>query len=1174
MKRLLVVIAWALVPILVSSSLAQTGDGYVGIYADAAGTVPCTNIPNYTGTTLYVIAKTAGESANGITGAEFRIEVTDPSGWYLSYTPPGTASIVMGNPIDTDPDPNAGGGVNLGFPSCQVPDSSGQVRFGTLSVFNASGSATDLLVKRHSQPTNPDFGCALFVRCDDPYYTKVCMTSAPPDSCTLGTQKTGLAAVEDPAYFVAALNEGNGSDPDPDPELPDNGPQLLAMIKDGIVSFPPGETRASLAGTTIRSAQLATVLASHDVQVIAKAFPSFDLADTVGTARTGETVRLMNYSRIYRLILPSQGDAEALRTDLRPIPEVLFVHHDGGVGLDGSCTFDSIPSCVTTVTNCPNDSLFAEQWALVNWEQSAGACDADIDADEAWELTTGTPTVKIGVFDTGIFYEHEDVAGKATGEMGHTNPVEHGTFVACIAAANTNNLKGIAGLDHNARLVAKLLPQHTTEAADSIIVRKVREAATESLHVLNNSWYLSWTPCCVPGRFSDTVRGAFRDYYMSNGVAVASMGNEGLRGSPVQYPAAFGQGIIAVGATNNRDEIAEFSSWGDHIGVAAPGVLILSCFPMFQNPTTLYNTWEGTSFAAPHVAGLAGLLFSYAELYNDDVEQIIRLSAEDKGPAGPDSIYGTGRINARAALDGRVGFGLRQRELRHGLVRACRNDHRKLLHTQDVRVQPPGLDRGAHRLGADGRRERQVRLLGPRGASGDRRRGVHGGRRCGLGAEAHEQESSEVDWAAPSLAAESGRHAARDLRRVGSPGAGAARGADRGRHARFHVGREDREWAPSLFRALLGSAAGGRAGAEPETGGAPVAQRRRVGADALKQIEEVIPMRLLGQHGVLASRLLVALLVSGVSQVAGQPPWVFPIHHESPSWSSTGLIAYQDRGIVYVDSLYGSYLRSDSLAGIWVLDPGSGEKRRVLPWGLDVDWSPDGTQLLVSTGQIYTVNADGTGLRRLTSAGRNFFPAWSPDGEWIAFDSNYTLPLDAIWIMRSDGSERQVIGPTGARMPEWRPDGSLIVHVRDGLHIATMTTQGDDIRQLTTNGGNSHPEYSPDGSHIACERKEPIGLPQVWLMNADGSDQRQLTTRGGGSPSWSPDGRKIVFVREDWTRDDPELGVLWVIDVATGEETQLTHQWPEQCATWPDCDTATDEKSWSHVKELYRRPGL
>ena len=331
------------------------------------------------------------------------------------------------------------------------------------------------------------------------------------------------------------------------------------------------------------------------------------------------------------------------------------------------------------------------------------------------------------------------------------------------------------------------------------------------------------------------------------------------------------------------------------------------------------------------------------------------------------------------------------------------------------------------------------------------------------------------------------------------------------------------------------------------------------------------PRRL--RRGTLVLSLVGVSLFSATSKVTAQISPVFTIHHESPSWSSAGLIAYLDKGIVFMDSVTGGTITSDSLAGIWVLHPETGEKRRVTPVGRSPDWSPDGTKLVLSTSQIYSVNADGSDLRRLTSAGRNFFPAWSHDGEWLAFDSNYTLPVDAIWIMRPDGSERQVIGPTGARMPEWHPDGSLIVHIRGNWQVATMTHQGSDIRFLTANAQNSHPEYSPDGSRIAYERKG-AGLPEVWVMNADGSDQRRMTTRGGASPSWSPDGRRIVFVLEDWSRDDPELGVLWVIDVETGEERQLTHKWPEQCATWPLCPTtATDAKSWSDMKILYGRPG-
>jgi hypothetical protein len=79
-----------------SPLLGQTGDGYIGIYRDSLGTEACASVPQYTGVTLFVIAKTAGQSADGIAGAEFRIEITAPEGWYISYNPPSSANIVSG----------------------------------------------------------------------------------------------------------------------------------------------------------------------------------------------------------------------------------------------------------------------------------------------------------------------------------------------------------------------------------------------------------------------------------------------------------------------------------------------------------------------------------------------------------------------------------------------------------------------------------------------------------------------------------------------------------------------------------------------------------------------------------------------------------------------------------------------------------------------------------------------------------------------------------------------------------------------------------------------------------------------------------------------------------------------------------------------------------------------
>ena len=212
MKRLSTLIIGALAPLTLTfcTSLAYAGDGYIGIYADAAGTLPCTTVPPLSGTTLYVIAKLEGASAGGISGAEFRIEVGNPSGWSLSYTPP-SADVIMGNALDLNPqDPDDGSGVNIAFGACRQPVD-GMVAMGTILVANFSGGPNELLVKRHSRPTNPGYECALFTLCDEPVYTKRCMTPTLADSCYLPVQKVTLSAAGDPVVFSTGINQ---------PELP------------------------------------------------------------------------------------------------------------------------------------------------------------------------------------------------------------------------------------------------------------------------------------------------------------------------------------------------------------------------------------------------------------------------------------------------------------------------------------------------------------------------------------------------------------------------------------------------------------------------------------------------------------------------------------------------------------------------------------------------------------------------------------------------------------------------------------------------------------------------------------------------------------------------------------------------------------------------------------------
>jgi Tol biopolymer transport system component len=284
----------------------------------------------------------------------------------------------------------------------------------------------------------------------------------------------------------------------------------------------------------------------------------------------------------------------------------------------------------------------------------------------------------------------------------------------------------------------------------------------------------------------------------------------------------------------------------------------------------------------------------------------------------------------------------------------------------------------------------------------------------------------------------------------------------------------------------------------------------------------------------------------------------FPMHHQHPSWSRQGLVCFEDLGVVRVDSS-GLYEVDPSLAGLWVLDPTSRERRRIISFGHTPTWSPDGSKIAFSVGQIVVVNADGSEVTQLTFDKPHYFPSWSPSGEWIAYDD-----AQHVWVMRADGTDPRNIGQVeqpGSRYPSWSQDGSKILFIgyvgavwpTAGSEVFVMDASGTNSRRLSRNQTDDRfPVFSPDGRQIAYSgqflgvNNWEDSLPQIWLMKADGTGARQITTQGGYHPSWSPDGTKIVFTRENWVCNTPENGVLWMIDVRTGVETQLTTKWPEQ----------------------------
>jgi Tol biopolymer transport system component len=215
-------------------------------------------------------------------------------------------------------------------------------------------------------------------------------------------------------------------------------------------------------------------------------------------------------------------------------------------------------------------------------------------------------------------------------------------------------------------------------------------------------------------------------------------------------------------------------------------------------------------------------------------------------------------------------------------------------------------------------------------------------------------------------------------------------------------------------------------------------------------------------------------------------------------------------------------------------------------------WSPDGRRLAYvsdrsGNSEIYVVNADGSGGRRLTrNTTVDDFPVWSPDGRRILFERRHG-PRRELHVMNADGSGERMLarGWGGA----WSPDGWRIAFRsdRDGNgEIYVMNADGSGQRRLTRNpSSDGGPVWSPDGRKLLFIRFRP-GNGEIYVMNPDGSGQRNLTRSPGGdsSPAWSPDGRKIVFLSK---RDG--IGEVYVMNADGSGQKDLTHLKGEGNAT-------------------------
>jgi hypothetical protein len=417
------------------------------------------------------------------------------------------------------------------------------------------------------------------------------------------------------------------------------------------------------------------ILAKHKLNKLKKTFKVSD-AEKIKrkfpkrTLRTDKKAKTPVLSNIHTLTFPENADIKAVIEELKKDPNVEYAE----------------PNYINHTYAVPNDTYYNSSGA---WGQSYRDMWGlqKISAEAAWNTCTGNSNIIVAVVDTGLDYNHEDIAANVWSNSdeipgngidddgngfiddirgwnfaaGTNDPMDdhgHGSHCAGTIAGVGNNAKGVVGVTWSCKIMP--IKGLAIEGGwDDDLANSVIYAAENGADVISNSWGPT-------SRRPDTqlFTDAFNYAYSLGCVLVAAAGNsndDASYYSPANIPC-----VLTVAASDQNDAKCSFSNWGTVIDVAAPGggstyniLSLRSASGIFFNSNpqyvvgTKYGRLGGTSMACPHVAGLAALILSNKPtLTNAEVEQIIKSSTDDLGDAGFDIYFGYGRINAQKALGG------------------------------------------------------------------------------------------------------------------------------------------------------------------------------------------------------------------------------------------------------------------------------------------------------------------------------------------------------------------------------------------------------------------------------------------------------------------------------------------------------------------------------------------
>ena len=290
------------------------------------------------------------------------------------------------------------------------------------------------------------------------------------------------------------------------------------------------------------------------------------------------------------------------------------------------------PNYIVRSSRLPNDVSLSRLWGLHNTGQFGGRPGADISAPAAWDVSTGGD-VTVAVLDTGIDYHHPDLGGNLWTNPGEipnngrdddgngfvddvhgydfynddsdpTDDASHGTHVAGIIGAEGNNGIGTVGVDWTVHMMALKFLDKNGDGSTADAAKAIDYAITSGARVVNASW--------GGPAYSRTLYEAVKHAGDLGVLFVAAAGNDGVDADRYpDYPAAFDlPNVVSVAASDSQDKLADFSNYGARtVDLAAPGDEIYSTVPLALNPTG-YETFSGTSMAAPYVTGASALYLS------------------------------------------------------------------------------------------------------------------------------------------------------------------------------------------------------------------------------------------------------------------------------------------------------------------------------------------------------------------------------------------------------------------------------------------------------------------------------------------------------------------------------------------------------------------------------------